>query len=312
MLKEFPESWRCPRCKADKTHLELLDYGKDSAITIYSEEESLPFSRERHEFRHGTEPEEYVSDIHTMASTGRSLIEPMRTKKSVVSWDDILIMGAQIAKIPLNEDILVNTTTVIGPNAKRPLVIETPLFVTHMSFGALSRETKIALAMGTAAVKTAIGSGEGGILDEERKYAYRYIFEYVPNRYSVTDENLAMVDAIEIKLGQSAEPGLGARLPKEKVTPEIARVRGYPEGKDIISPASYPDIQNQNDLKRKIEWLQSQSGGRPVGVKIAAGNVEKDLVALLHARPDFITIDGRPGATGAAPKYIKAATSVPT
>ena len=120
------------------------------------------------------------------------------------------------------------------------------------------------------------------------------------------------MDAIEIKIGQSAEPGLGARLPAEKVTPEIAQVRGYPAGTDIVSPAIYDDIRDRIELKEKIDWLREQSGGKPVGVKIAAGDIEDDLDAVIYAGPDFVTIDGRPGATGAAFKYIKAATSVPT
>jgi glutamate synthase domain-containing protein 2 len=150
------------------------------------------------------------------------------------------------------------------------------------------------------------------MLPESRQFAYKYILEYVPNRYSITEENLKSADAIEIKIGQSAEPGLGARLPAEKVTPEIAKIRGYPPGTDIISPASYEDIKNRNDLKKKVQWLRETSGGKPIGVKIAAGDIEEDMEAVVYAGPDFITIDGRPGATGAALQYIKAATSVPT
>jgi glutamate synthase domain-containing protein 2 len=262
--------------------------------------------------RKSDEREIAMQDIHTISSTGESIIEPMRTQKPVISWDDILIKGAQIARIPLNSDVPVNTRTVIGPGAKQPMVIETPIYVTHMSFGALSKEVKISLAKGSAAVGTAMGSGEGGILPEARQFAYKYILEYVPNRYSITDENLRSVDAIEIKLGQSVEPGMGARLPAEKVTPDIARIRGYPEGTDIISPASYPDIRSRDDLKEKVRWLREKSGGKPIGVKIAAGDLEEDLEAILYAGPDFITIDGRPGASGAAPKFVRDATSVPT
>jgi glutamate synthase domain-containing protein 2 len=157
-----------------------------------------------------------------------------------------------------------------------------------------------------------MGSGEGGIVPEARRYAYRYILEYVPNRYSITEENLKSADAIEIKIGQSAEPGVGARLPAEKVTGEIAKIRGYPQGTDIISAASYDDIRTRDDLKKKVQWLRERSGGRPIGVKIAAGDIEADLAEIVYAEPDFITVDGRPGATGAALKYIKNSTSVPT
>ncbi|MDD1679760.1 MAG: rubredoxin, partial [Methanomicrobiales archaeon] len=323
--KSFPNDWRCPDCGADATHLAEPGSSGTSKVDIASpgveprgmNESELPgkpsAGPERWRESIGSDQvEEYLSDIRTMATTGASIIEPMRTRKPAPSWDDILIKGAQIARIPLNADVPVITRTIIGPGASRPLIIETPIFVSHMSFGALSREAKIALARGSAAVGTAIGSGEGGILEDERKHAYRYIFEYVPNRYSVTEEALASVDAIEIKLGQSAEPGLGAHLPGKKVTTEIARVRGYPEGSDIISPATFEDIRNGDDLAEKVKWLRSRSEGKPIGVKIAAGNIEDDLEVLLHAKPDFVTIDGRPGGTGAAPKYIKAATSIPT
>jgi len=155
-------------------------------------------------------------------------------------------------------------------------------------------------------------SGEGGILPESYQSAYKYIFEYVPNRYSVTDENLKKVDAIEIKIGQSAKPGMGGHLPAEKVTREIANLRGFEMGQPITSPAHFEDIRTRDDLKRKVDWLRDTSEGKPIGIKFAAGNVEADLEVALFAKPDFITIDGRAGATGSAPKFVKASTSVPT
>ncbi len=253
-----------------------------------------------------------MADIHAMAATGESIIEPMRTRRASFSWDDILIMGAQLARIPLNPDQPVNTETVIGPQSEKPLVIDTPVFITHMSFGALSKEAKLALAEGSAAVGTAMCSGEGGILPESMARAHKYIFEYVPNRYSVTEENLQKVDAVEIKIGQSAKPGMGGHLPAEKVTPEIASIRGFDEGVDIKSPASFDDIRSPEELKAKVDWLRAATGGKPVGIKFAAGHIEKDLAVAVYAKPDFVTIDGRAGATGASPKFVKAAASVPT
>jgi len=324
--RDFPDNWKCPICDSDRTHLVPVpgpaaaatheipcpSCGASISVSVAPLPEGAPPAYLAAWARPADGLEVYMADIHTMASTGESIIEPMRTKKPVISWDDILIKGAQIARIPKNSTVPVNTRTVIGPKARHPLVIETPVFVTHMSYGALSEEVKLALAKGSAAVKTAIGGGEGGILPEEKRNAYRYIFEYVPNRYSVSEENLQSADAIEIKLGQSAEPGMGARLPAEKVTAEIAKVRGYPEGSDILSPASFEDIGGREDLREKVRWLRETSGGRPIGVKIAAGDIEEDLEAILFAGPDYITLDGRPGATAAALKYIKAATSVPT
>jgi glutamate synthase domain-containing protein 2 len=236
----------------------------------------------------------------------------MRTTKPVISWDEILICGAQLATLPLNETETVSTRTVIGPNAAAPLVLDTPVYVSHMSYGALSREVKLALAKGSAAAGTAMCSGEGGVLPESMAAARRYIFEYVPNRYSVTDENLQAADAIEIKIGQSAKPGLGGHLPGSKVTEEIAEVRGFPPGVDIISPAHFTDITDTAELEDKVKWLRETSGGKPVGIKLAAGHLEADLEVALAAKPDFITVDGRAGATGAAPKVIKDATAIPS
>jgi glutamate synthase domain-containing protein 2/CDGSH-type Zn-finger protein/rubredoxin len=326
--EDFPDDWRCPICGSDKSH--LLPINEEPMMEEHETEVTCPHCGAKTKItvahppkieirrylgeweRDSDDLETHMADIHRISVTRESIIEPMRTTKPVVSWDDILIKGAQLAKIPLNADDPVNTRTVIGPTAKHPLVIETPIYVTHMSFGALSREVKITLAKGSAAVKTAMCSGEGGILQESRENAYKYIFEYVPNRYSVTDENLRMVDAIEIKIGQSAKPGMGGHLPAEKVTKEIAAIRGFPEGTDIVSPAHFDDITTKDDLKKKVAWLREKSGGKPIGVKIAAGNIEADLAVAVHAKPDFITIDGRPGGTGASPKFVKDATSVPT
>ncbi len=315
---ELPGDWGCPVCAADCSLFEELT---DAADTRASTEGAKPAVSEPADdlesylaqWKKGsddTEPD--LAAIQHAAITGEAVIEPMRTRKPVPGWDEILFCGAQLARLPLNEDEPVNTRTVIGPNAAHPLVIDTPVYVSHMSFGALSREVKIALATGSAAVGAAMCSGEGGIIPESLAASHRYIFEYVPNRYSVSEENLRAVDAIEIKIGQSAKPGLGGHLPGLKVTEEIAAIRSFPVGEDIISPAHFPDIRNAGELAAKVDWLREVSGGKPIGIKIAAGHIEADLEVALAAGPDFVTVDGRAGATGAAPKNVKDSTAIPT
>ena len=254
----------------------------------------------------------YMKEIQEMAATGKPIIEAMGTKMAMPNWDDILIMGAQLNQPPLEEHAQVDITTVIGKKAKKPMVLAGPVYISHMSFGALSKEIKTALAKGSAMAGTAMCSGEGGILPEERAAAEKYIFEYVPNLYSVTPENLKNADAIEIKIGQGTKPGMGGHLPGEKVTPEIAKIRNKPMGKDVISPSKFPDINTKEDLKELVDQLRMASEGRPIGIKIAAGKIEKDLEYCVYAEPDFITIDGRGGATGASPRIVRDATSVPT
>lgn len=254
----------------------------------------------------------YMKEIHEMAVTGKSAIEAMGTQMSMPNWDDILVLGAQLNPMPLDEHADVSLKTIIGKKAAKPMEIDMPVYISHMSFGALSRETKIAMATGTAAVGTAMCSGEGGILPEEKEAAHKYIFEYVPNLYSVTDENLKTSDAIEIKIGQGTKPGMGGHLPGNKVTPEIAKVRGKAVGEDVISPSKFPGINSVDDLRNLVSELRTRSEGRPIGIKIAAGRIEKDLEFCVAAEPDFITIDGRGGATGASPAIIRDSTSVPT
>ena len=328
--EDFPDSWECPICGADKSHIQPIEEDVIEEKVDITETVTCPKCGRSHTIsvvhrehvdlhgylgewtRRGDDLETHMADIHQMSATVESVIEPMRTNKPVISWDDILIRGAQLARLPLNKTDEVNTRTVIGRKAAQPLVIETPVYIAHMSFGALSREIKIALAKGSAAVRTAMCSGEGGILEDSLAGSHKYIFEYVPNEYSVTDENLRRVDAVEIKIGQSTKPGMGGHLPAAKVTEDIAAVRGFPIGEDIISPSHFKDIRTAGELKTKVDWLRDKTQGKPVGIKLAAGHIEADLEVALQAGPDFITIDGRPGATGASPKFVKDATSIPT
>ncbi|MCD8141311.1 MAG: hypothetical protein LUE17_16375 [Planctomycetaceae bacterium] len=301
---DLPADWTCPVYGAPKLLYERVS--GDGTTEAATDRGGLP-DKSRDEL------EEWMADIREIAASGRSLDEAMRTRKPVISWDSILFKGAQLARRPLLQDEQVDTTTVIGPRAAKPLVLASPLYVSHMSFGALSKEAKTALAKGSAMAGTAMCSGEGGILEDSIANAYRYIFEYVPNRYSVTPENLARVHAIEVKIGQSAKPGMGGHLPGEKVTEDIAAARGFPVGEDILSPSRFPDIHSPADLRARLDELRAMSGGVPIGVKIAAGRIEEDIDYILEAgNADFITVDGRPGGTGSAPKYIKLATSIPT
>lgn len=308
---DVPETYVCPVCESPKKLFKSIGQEPEEQKQVDTPpDETKDVTIDLKKTM--AETEKHFMDIHEMAETGKSILEPMRTKNRNLSWDDILIKGAQLSKIPLNHDSPVNTKTIIGSKARQPLTIDSPVFITHMSFGALSQEAKIALAKGSAACKTAMSSGEGGILPDSIKQAYKYIFEYVPNQYSVTSENLKKADAIEIKIGQSAKPGMGGHLPADKVTPEVASVRGREHGKDIISPSHFKDILTAEDLKNKVDELREESLGRPIGVKIAAGSLEADLGICLQAGPDFITIDGRAGATGSAPKFVKASVSIPT
>ena len=306
--RKLAELTECPVCKQPISRFERIDSDEEPEAVI-NPKVSLAYDPQ---YERQDKDSRYMKEIHEMAVSGKSLDSSMGTRMHLPSWDDILLLGAQLNPPPLLDHDPVETRTVIGKHARKPMVLESPIYISHMSFGALSREAKIALSRGSAMAKTAMCSGEGGILPEEKAAAYKYIFEYIPNKYSVTDDNLRSADAIEIKIGQGTKPGMGGHLPGEKVTAEIAALRGKKPGEDIQSPSRFSEICSKEDMKTMVTMLRERSNGRPIGIKIAAGHIEWDLEHCIYADPDFITIDGRGGATGSSPLLLRESTSVPT
>ena len=240
-------------------------------------------------------------------SSGRS------SKAGRFSFDDLVFVPAQLFKRPVDyfrEEI--SSRTIIGKNSKKPIILETPIVIGAMSFGALSKEAKIALAKASTLAGTMENTGEGGMLPEEREFSKRLIIQYSTARFGITEEVLKKADAIEIKIGQGAKPGQGGLLPKEKITEEIARIRNISRDKDIHSPAYHLDIKNIDDLKKKVNWLRNLTGGVPIIIKLAAGDVESDVEMAVKANPDVIAIDGMEGGTGAAPQVILDEVGTPT
>ena len=259
--------------------------------------------------------------VHHLAEGAGAFVEAMGSERNepghdtgrrYPSYDDLVFRPAQVATLPTLGDVPIDTSTVLGTRSARPLRLDLPIFVSHMSFGALSAEAKEALARGSAAAGTAIASGEGGAHPRERDNAAHYIFEMASGYFGWTEENITAADAIEIKCGQGAKPGLGGTLLGPKVTEEIAAIRGVAPGTDVHSPAHFPDINSTEDLARRVAEIKAINGGRPVGIKFAAGHVEADLAAAVEAGADWITVDGLGGGTGAAPTHVKDNVGIPS
>lgn len=239
-------------------------------------------------------------------SSGRS------NKWGKISFDDLVFVPAQLAKKPVDyykEEII--SKTIIGKNSKKPIELKAPIAIGAMSFGALSKEAKIALAKASTMAGIIENTGEGGMLPEEREFSDKLIIQYSTGRFGITEEVLKKADAVEIKIGQGAKPGSGGLLPAEKVTEEIAEVRKVPFGKNIHSPAYHLDIKSIEGLKEKVEWLRKVTGGVPIIIKLAAGQVESDVKLAVKANPDIIAIDGMEGGTGAAPEVMLNEVGIP-
>lgn len=239
-------------------------------------------------------------------------VSAMGTRQTLrPSWDDILLLPAQLSRQPRLDDEPLSMATTIGQRARRPLELAVPFTISHMSFGALSVSAKTALARVSAELGTAIGSGEGGMLEEEREAATLEIFEMATGYFGWDEEHIRRADAIELKFGQSAKAGSGGLLPAEKVTERIAEVRGIDPGEAAHSPARFTDIDGTLELRERIEWIRERIDGRPVGIKFAAGRVEDDLDVAIAAGVDFVTIDGRGGGTGAGADVLKDNLTIP-
>lgn len=244
---------------------------------------------------------------------GSERFEPSLDKgRRYASLDDVVFVPAQLARFPLLDEEPVDTSVRLGTRAARPLLLDIPLVVSHMSFGALSREAKVALATGAAAAGTAICSGEGGMHPDERAAAGRYVLEMASGYFGWTEAAIARADAVEIKVGQGAKPGLGGLLPGSKVTAEIAEVRGIAPGETSHSPSRFRDIDNPAALADRLRWIRSVNPGIPIGIKVAAGRVAADVAAAVDAGADYVVVDGLGGGTGAAPVHVKDHVGIPS
>lgn len=266
-----------------------------------------------------TAEEPTVAFIHELAKNGlKNFGEhgPMGAmgvpRNKLPDWNDIQLLTAQMATKPLLDDATVNTELVIGPRAEKPLRLSMPLFVSDMSFGALSEEAKIALATGAELAGTGICSGEGGMLPEEQQANSRYFYELASARFGYHDDLMKRVQAFHFKGGQGAKTGTGGHLPGSKVVGKIAQVRGLPEHTDAVSPATFADLDSAADYREFADHVRDLSGGIPIGFKLSANHIEADIDFALEATADYIILDGRGGGTGAAPLIFRDNISVPT
>ncbi len=292
-------------------------------ITEYLEGHPQPFNREVYLGAYAdTNPEDtepYTGYIRELAQNGLENVghhgpsEAMGVDRNTLpKWENIQFLPAQLSRRPLMDDDAVSTKVVIGRKAGKPLELEIPLFVSDMSFGALSKEAKIALSKGAEMAGTGICSGEGGMLGEEQANNTRYFYELASGRFGFSMDKVEKVQAFHFKGGQGAKTGTGGHLPGHKVNREIAEVRRLEPGEAAVSPATFPDLRTVSDFQELADEVRECTGGIPVGFKIAASHIEDDIDFALEAGADYIILDGRGGGTGSAPTVLRDNINVPT
>lgn len=295
----------------------------EDELTTWSMKHPQPYDRDSYQGAYqdptGTSDEPHVKLIRKLANDGLSKFGhhgPSAamgvSRNQLPKWDDLQFVVGQLHKLPLLDDEAVATELVIGAKADKPLSLDIPLFVSDMSFGALSEEAKVALAKGAEQAGTGICSGEGGMLPDEQAANSRYFYELASARFGFSWEKVQKVQAFHFKGGQGAKTGTGGHLPGEKVQGKIASVRGLEEGQAAISPARFPDWTQLSQYRDFAAEVREQTGGIPVGFKLSAQHIEKDIDAALDIGVDYIILDGRGGGTGAAPLIFRDNISVPT
>lgn len=311
-LCQCKQSANAPFCDGAHARISNDQVGQEVELESNSSADAMPDPEP-------TPEEPTVAFIHQLAREGLSKLGhhgemgAMGVPRSdLPSWDSIQFIVAQLATKPLLEDTQVGTDLVIGPEAKKPLHLKIPLFVSDMSFGALSEEAKVSMAKGAEMAGTGICSGEGGMLPEEQEANSRYFYELASAKFGYAESVLERVQAFHFKCGQGAKTGTGGHLPGNKNIGKISQVRGIPEGQPAVSPPTFSDLSSVDDYKRFAGRVREVSGGIPIGFKLSAQHIERDVEFALSAGADYIILDGRGGGTGAAPLLFRDHISVPT
>ena len=273
-----------------------------------------------------------IEEIHHKAQTGEYLLRGFGTQTPTPNFDMITVVPSQIAS-PAPQDKYreeCDMEVIIGEGTcERPIHLKLPFVWPAMSFGALSKEAKMALAVGAAMTGIATNTGEGGLIPDETWLSRGYtdkeftnkqwepggylVVQWSTGRWGVSVDYVNSGDGIEVKIGQGAKPGMGGHLLGAKVTEEIAEVRGIPIGSDALSPCRYYDVQSLEDMKHTVEFLRDVTNYQlPIFFKLGPSRPYADVAACIEVGADAISIDGLVGGTGCSPDLVTQGVGIPT
>lgn len=253
--------------------------------------------------------------IHRASTTGLYEIRGLGAKRKLPHFDDLVFLAASLSRYPLEgyRERCV-TKTVLGTRfAKKPVVLDIPITIAGMSFGALSANVKEALGRAATAMGTSTTTGDGGMTPEERNSSKTLVYQCLPSRYGFRPDDVRRADAIEIVIGQGAKPGGGGMLMGQKVNPRVAAMRTLPQGVDQRSASRHPDWTGPDDLAIKIQELREITDWeKPIYVKVGATRVFNDVKLAVHAGADVVVVDGMQGGTAATQTCFIEHVGIPT
>jgi formylmethanofuran dehydrogenase subunit C len=254
-------------------------------------------------------------DIAVKAQIGRYRIRGYGAARPLPHLNDIAFR-TDLGTIEPDPDVVAKVelgTQLGGRFGATPIDLSMPVMIAPMSYGALSKSTKVALAKASALSDICDNSGEGGLIPEVREAARRVVVQCLGGRLGWNVHAMRAADGVEIYISQGAKPGLGGQLMAKKVTEDIARLRGIPAGIDLRSPSRHPDVLGADDLVIKVEEFREATGWtKPVSVKLGAGRVRDDIKIAYKDGFDYVCLDGVQGSTGAAGNEVLEYVGIPT
>jgi glutamate synthase domain-containing protein 2/NADPH-dependent glutamate synthase beta subunit-like oxidoreductase len=254
-------------------------------------------------------------DLQVKALIGRYRIRGYGAARHIPHFSDIGFKG-DLSRIGTDPGVVskINLRTFIGDkHGGKALDLSMPVVIAPMSFGALSPPMKTALGIASRLSGIAENTGEGGMYSLERAEARQMIAQCLAGRLGWNVHDMKRSDGVEIYISQGAKPGLGGQLMAEKLTKEIAAIRGIPAGMDLRSPSRHPDILGGDDLIMKVQEFREAVGWRvPVSIKLGAGRIRDDIKIALKDGLDFVELDGLQGGTGAAGSEVLEYVGIPT
>ncbi len=276
-----------------------------------------------------------IEEIHMKAQTGEYELRGFGTMGSIPHFDGLVVVPSQLDARPPKDKYRepFDMEVVIGERtSSKPIKLSLPFIFAAMSYGAISKEGKMAFAVAAARLGTIANIGEGGMFPGEAMIAHGYdnktslkkgvrrwepggflAVQYSTGRWGVSLDYLKAGDAIEVKIGQGAKPGMGGHLLGKKVTADIAKVRGIPVGTDALSPCRHYDVADTRDLKTQVEILRDVTDyEKPIMFKLGPSRPYMDAYIAAEAGADAISIDGMVGGTGASPDIVTQNAGIPT
>ncbi len=255
-----------------------------------------------------------IIETNLRSQEGKRIWRPLGSSKKLLKFSDLMFNISQLHTLPIPHTQNVDTQVVIGPCAKKPLVIKIPIIAAGMAYGlALSEKAKVAIAMGTAKAGTATNTGEGAFSEKERIAAQKLIIQYNRGKWNKKPEILQQADMIEIQLGQGAIAGIGHKIPAKDLNIHLKNIMGLKADEDAIVHARINESFSQADLKGLVEYLRDLTGGVPIGIKMGAGKfLEKDMEHAVKAGVDVIALDGAEAATVGSQPIIQDDFGLPT